>query len=116
MTALEMPEREGLPIIGPADTAYRDIDRELDNILENRDSGQSLAALVEKHQIRVSPDQRRVLLYLLAGTPRMVAYAYQWLDLAGREGNGADFIALQHAMTLAIPEQNRSLTFMPTAK
>jgi hypothetical protein len=95
---------------------YIDLDRELDQVLEGRNKAGDLAGLVEKHQIRVSPGQRKVLLYLLCGTPRMVNYAYQWLDLAGREGNAGDFIALQQAQTLAIPEQNRNLTFAPGVK
>jgi hypothetical protein len=102
-------------LVAPAGAEYRDIDRELDDLIMGRNATADLAALLEKHQIRVSPAQRKVLLYLLNGTPRMVRYAHQWLDLAGREGNGFDFIELQRAMTLAIPEQNRQLTFMPNA-
>jgi hypothetical protein len=82
----------------PDRAKWRDVDRELDELLGGRNSSTDLAALLEKHQIRVSPRQRSVLLYLLSGTPKMVRYAYNWLDLAGREGNGRDFIDLAQAM------------------
>lgn len=92
---------------------YRDIDKELDDLIDGNNASGDLASLIEKHQIRVTPQQRRVLLYLMGGTPRMVRYAYKWLDLAGREGNSGDFIRLQEAMTFSIPEMNRNLTMSP---
>ena len=93
-------------------TDYRDIDAELDDIIDGRSAEANLAALVEKHQLRIFPSQRKVLLYLMMGTPRMRRYAYTWLDLAGREGDAGPLIELQRAQTLAIPEQNRSASYM----
>lgn len=114
MTAREL---EGVEVVAlrieQGRDKYVDLDKDLDDLLQGRASGEDLMAMIEKHQIRVSPMQRRALLYLMNGTARMRRYAYMWLDVAGREGNAADFILGQQAKTLAIPEMNRSLNFSP---
>jgi hypothetical protein len=92
---------------------YADVNRFVEDLLGGS-GAPTIEAMVEKHQRKIGPQQRQVLLWLLASpfySHRQ--YALQWMDLAGQEGNAGDFIELQKARTIEIPEQGRSLSFNP---